>query len=878
MIVVNKHKIKSLSTSQKGHLSPFLMMQHDDTKVMRTINSRQKRGRLDVLFAVVVSGVIVTISAFLLLNTFISRALTGDQEVRKTTISQMVTGRVQQFDQGLDMLASFMRLLSPEDIDAGRVAEMIRGQKELSEGLTALFWFNGSTFAADQAIKIYPQERSALRALPTIINKLETSIANLSALEVNRGYLYAIPEVWQSVREHIKPGDQLARIIYDQVAMIYPVSGSNGERSYLLAIIPARAFVNDNWIYQDRNLSRLSIRGQDGSYIYDYYRVKFTADPDQAKEPIDSARAVKVDFLSDTSSVLIQFIQNNDQKNAILGVIPYIALCLGLVLTLLGSFYVYNNYRQSQLLLKMNRTLALKNMEMNSQVTERERLNQMLRKKEREHRSILDSVTDIIFELDENGHIMFVNETWQRVLEYQMDQAPEMTLFEMMSPYDAQEQRILFQSFVQGEEGEPYDVNVPLKTAFGTFRLMEIKFSMRRLDENKSMRVVGTITDVEESRRAQIALENAEKRYRSIWENAPSGIYQVSSDGKILSANPAFARIFGYASPEEMMRDVSDMNQQLFASYKDRQILLRRVQQEGSVVNYESQSLRRDKKAFWLLESVRIVRDESGQIAYYEGSVDDVTQRKEGELKLKDAILQSEMANRSKTEFLANMSHELRTPLNAIIGFSEIIKDQIYGALDEKYLGYARDIHDSGRNLLSIINTILDVARIEAGERQLNETMINMSSMVQGVMDLVRPKAAANEQRLQSVIPGSLPRLLGEEQAVRQILLNLLSNAIKFTPSQGQITVKVDVQQNGDMMLSVSDTGVGLDDEEVARVMAPFGLASGSFARSSSGPGLGLTLVNSLTKLHGGRFEMMSQKGVGTTAMVIFPSVRTRAA
>jgi PAS domain S-box-containing protein len=853
-------------------------MQQDQTNVIRTIHSRQKRGRLDVLFAVVVSGVIVTVSAFLLLNTFISRALVSDQEIRKTTISQMVTSRIQQFDQGLDMLASFMRLISPENLEGGQLADVIRAQKELSDGLTALFFVDGADLISDGAMKIYPQERSSLRALPAIIQKIQNGIIPPSSLDAGKAYLYSMDGIWQPVREHIKPDDQMARITYDQIAILYPVLKADGGRGYLLAVLPSRSLINDHWLYQDQNLSRFSMRGHDGQYVFDFYRVRFSGDPDRGQEPMESSRAVKVDFASDVSNILIQFVQNNDQKNAILGMIPYITLALGLGLTLLGSFYVYNNYKQSHLLLKMNRTLALKNMEMNAQVTERERLNQILRKNEREHRSILDSVSDIIFELDEYGHIMFVNETWQRVLEYQMDQAHEMTLFEIMSHHDAHEQKALFQIFVQGEEGVPYDVNVPLKTAFGTFRLMEIKFSMRRMDENKNMRVVGTITDVEESRRAQIALEEAEKRYRSIWENAPSGIYQMSPEGKILSANPAFARLFGYATPGEMMQDISDMNQQLFTSYKDRQILLRRVQQEGSVVNYESQSLRRDKNAFWLLESVRVVRDDAGQIIYYEGSVDDVTQRKEGELKLKDAILQSEMANRSKTEFLANMSHELRTPLNAIIGFSEIIKDQIYGALDEKYQGYARDIHDSGRNLLSIINTILDVARIEAGERQLNETMINMSGLVHGVIDLVRPKAAANEQRLQSVIPGSLPRLLGEEQAVRQILMNLLSNAIKFTPSQGQITIKVDVQQNGDMVLSVSDTGVGLDDEEVARVMAPFGLASGSFARSSSGPGLGLTLVNSLTKLHGGRFEMMSQKGVGTTAMVVFPSVRTRPA
>jgi hypothetical protein len=212
-------------------------MQQDQTNVIRTIHSRQKRGRLDVLFAVVVSGVIVTVSAFLLLNTFISRALVSDQEIRKTTISQMVTSRIQQFDQGLDMLASFMRLISPENLEGGQLADVIRAQKELSDGLTALFFVDGADLISDGAMKIYPQERSSLRALPAIIQKIQNGIIPPSSLDAGKAYLYSMDGIWQPVREHIKPDDQMARITYDQIAILYPVDAGAAVSARQLSVL-----------------------------------------------------------------------------------------------------------------------------------------------------------------------------------------------------------------------------------------------------------------------------------------------------------------------------------------------------------------------------------------------------------------------------------------------------------------------------------------------------------------------------------------------------------------------------------------------------------------------------------------------------------------
>jgi signal transduction histidine kinase len=224
------------------------------------------------------------------------------------------------------------------------------------------------------------------------------------------------------------------------------------------------------------------------------------------------------------------------------------------------------------------------------------------------------------------------------------------------------------------------------------------------------------------------------------------------------------------------------------------------------------------------------------------------------------------------------MSHELRTPLNAIIGFSDIIRNQAFGPVGSgEYIDYARDIHESGKRLLHVINDILDVSRVEAGDRQLNEGVVDLSKIVRDSLELMAAKIDANHMIVSNFITETTPKLIGEAHAIKQIINNLLSNAIKFTPSGGRISLSSEMDDYGQLHLSITDTGIGLTDTEIEKALSPFGQVNASHDKNESGTGLGLTLVQSLMTLHGGSFELFSQKGIGTTATLIFPPKRVSA-
>jgi signal transduction histidine kinase len=268
------------------------------------------------------------------------------------------------------------------------------------------------------------------------------------------------------------------------------------------------------------------------------------------------------------------------------------------------------------------------------------------------------------------------------------------------------------------------------------------------------------------------------------------------------------------------------------------------------------------------------VKDESQNILYFEGSMEDINQRKAAENALRHAKMQSDIANRAKTEFIANMSHELRTPLNSIIGFSEIIRDETLGPMGQKnYVEYASDIHKSGKALLKIITEILDISKIESGNRDLNESEFPLERTLKVCIDLLGPKVHERQISVEYKAK-DIPVLVGEELALRQVIMNIYSNAIKFTPYGGCITFFSNFDHDGSFRLSISDTGMGLDQDEIRKAFSPFGQADNALDRAGAGAGLGLPLSQMIMELHGGRIEMLSEKGIGTSVTMIFPASR----
>ncbi|MDD2867248.1 HAMP domain-containing sensor histidine kinase [Neomegalonema sp.] len=252
----------------------------------------------------------------------------------------------------------------------------------------------------------------------------------------------------------------------------------------------------------------------------------------------------------------------------------------------------------------------------------------------------------------------------------------------------------------------------------------------------------------------------------------------------------------------------------------------------------------------------------------------DVTEIKMAERRLQEARALAEESNRTKSEFLANMSHELRTPLNAVIGFSEVMKDQLFGPMDARYRDYAQNIHSSGRHLLSLINDVLDLAKIEAGRIELVEEAVDLPALLAGCRTLMHDRAASAGLHIRMEVPKPLPGLTADERRLKQVILNLMSNALKFTPPGGRVTLRAEVLEPKGLRIAVIDTGIGMTPEEVEIAREQFGQLDSELARQSDGTGLGLPIAESLIKLHGGELEIQSKKGVGTHMIVWLPMNR----
>jgi PAS domain S-box-containing protein len=348
---------------------------------------------------------------------------------------------------------------------------------------------------------------------------------------------------------------------------------------------------------------------------------------------------------------------------------------------------------------------------------------------------------------------------------------------------------------------------------------------------------------------------------QAIVANALDCILAVDAEGRLVEFNPAAERTLGWRREEVLGRRVDGLIvADGFHLYEEERVG-RRV---------EVSALRRDGTPF--PAELSIIRFDVGGVPFHAATLHDITDRKQAERALLEAKTQAEDALRVKRAFLGNMSHELRTPLNAIIGFSEILRNQMLGPLGEpKYAEFAVDIHESGRLLLGIINDVLDMARIEAGQMQLWRESIDISAVVRSSLQMVRDRAAKAEVTLIDET-GPLPvGLLADRLAMMKILLNLLSNAVKFTPPGGSARVAVTTEPSGTVVLHVADTGIGMPPDVLEHVFEPFHQADMGLNRTHKGSGLGLPITRALVELHGGSIALTSQPGRGTTATVRFP-------
>jgi PAS domain S-box-containing protein len=394
-------------------------------------------------------------------------------------------------------------------------------------------------------------------------------------------------------------------------------------------------------------------------------------------------------------------------------------------------------------------------------------------------------------------------------------------------------------------------------------------------DGKGSGSILGTMVDVTDLVQSQRAFREAEARYRSIIDNALEGVYISSLEGRMMVANRALAELNGYAAPEDLILSVRDIATEWYVQADRRKEFADHIERDGEVRNFESEVYRhKTRERIWVQENARLVRDDAGRPLYYEGTVQEITQRKNFERQLMVARRAAEASNRAKSEFLANMSHELRTPLNAIMGFAQILRDRWKDPEHQKISEYSGDILVSAQHLYGLISEILDYSKIDSGTVQLVETPIEVSALCEHCLHMIGERAQRGGLRLKTEIAERLPALNGDQRRITQVLLNLATNAVKFTPTGGTVTISAELDGTGNLVLAVADTGIGISDKDLEHVFEPFVQVNRSAHPQQEGAGLGLAICKNLIELHQGRIEVSSKPGRGTTVRVILPQAR----
>ena len=359
--------------------------------------------------------------------------------------------------------------------------------------------------------------------------------------------------------------------------------------------------------------------------------------------------------------------------------------------------------------------------------------------------------------------------------------------------------------------------------------------------------------------------------YRAFFEHAIEGIFRTTPDGHYLDANSALAEIYGYPSPAALMKGLTNIASQLYVDPRRREEFKTLMLMNDRVTDFVSEIHRRDGSTTWISENARAVRDWTGRLVCYEGTVENVTARFEAERVMRDGLREAEEANRAKSAFLAAMSHELKTPLNAIIGFSEIMKDEIFGPIGQQaYRGYADDIHASGTKLLSVINDVLDVSRLQGGAVAVDPHHCHARELAVEALDAAR-RSTGDRRAVTLDIAPALPAVHADPGRLRQVLANLLANALKFTPENGAVSIRARLDKLGGLCIAVIDTGIGMEPEKIAAALEPFRQLDGSLARRFEGAGLGLSIAKALVELHGGTLSIRSSVGSGTTVTIGLP-------
>ncbi len=469
---------------------------------------------------------------------------------------------------------------------------------------------------------------------------------------------------------------------------------------------------------------------------------------------------------------------------------------------------------------------------------------------------------------DTKGVIIYVNDRFCEISGYSRDELIGKTHRLINSGYHPSDFfKQLWRTIIQGKVWRGEICN---RTRKGDLYWVDSTIVPFLDSQGKPFQYLGIRFDISDRKKIEAELAKSEAQFRGLVEGANDVIWSFDLDGLYTYLSPQFETLFGWKPSEWIGKSFVDL-----VHPDDLEILIKNNHQYilggETAHNLEIRHLHRDGHYVWVRISATAIKNEQGTIIGRQGILSDISDRKQYEVQLQQTNLELARATRMKDEFLANMSHELRTPLNAILGMSEAMQEEIFGPLNQKQHQSVQTIEKSGTHLLALINDILDVAKIESGKIELNCTPTPITELCESSLIFIKQQALKKRISIQTEISPYLPNLLIDERRIRQVLINLLNNAIKFTPEGGGVSLTVKLESSTETALSnhyisfaVTDTGIGIAHENLAKLFQPFVQIDSALNRQYMGTGLGLTLVKKIVEMHGGEVKVKSTIDLGS--------------
>jgi PAS domain S-box-containing protein len=495
-------------------------------------------------------------------------------------------------------------------------------------------------------------------------------------------------------------------------------------------------------------------------------------------------------------------------------------------------------------------------------ITERKRAEEALQDSERKYRSLFDQIVDPVIITDkQTRRIVDCNQTALRVYGYAKDE------FQAMTPMDlhpADEHAIVESIFDVKNTGQFSYTHV---TKDG--RQMKVAVNSDEIEYHGRPSWMSIVRDITELKRTEEALRQAEEKFRGIFENAIEGIFQSTPEGRYISVNPAFARMYGFDSPDEMIAGISDIGRQTYINPSERDKLRRIIDETGVLQNVEAEVYRKDGSRMWISESVRAIRDDDGKLLYYEGVSQDITDRRRHEEQLRKYAEELERSNKELQQFAYVASHDLQEPLRMVASYTQLLSRRYKGKLGneaDEFIGYAVD---GANRMQALINDLLAYSRVGTHGKPFQPT--NCEVVVDRAISNLQ---LAIEDHGAIVTRDRLPTVMADSTQIVQLFQNLIGNAIKFRYKDKRPEVHIGMdQQDGTHTFYVKDNGIGIDPQYSEKIFVIFQrlhAKGGEFP----GTGIGLAICKKIVERHGGRIWVESDVGNGATFYFTLPTLQ----